>query len=546
VIVAEDRPSRRSSALAEASREAPADSRDATTVAVVAVTLAALVLRYVLAFRSGVFAANDLDGAAYFGAAVQLVHGSIPYKDFAFVQPPAVLLIASPIAALSRLIGTGAAFDIVRLLMPGVGTACVYLAARRVRHRGPVAVLVTGGIFAAYLPSIFASRTLYLEPWMDLACLAGITLAFDAEGSLATSRRMGFAGVWFGVAVSVKLWALAPLAVLVVVTCLHKPCKERLQRLLGGAAAGLFAVVLPFVVAAPGGFFHDVIISQLDRFGGRVPLSLRMDEIFGVAAVGKPRSLSYAVIFVAVSACVALLVAAARAVQAKGRRPSPLAVYSVICLAVAFDVLLVPGEFTYHYADFVAPFAAVSFGLAAAALARRFATTPNTARLAAMGAAVVLGAYLVHDVPRLRAQLPAVSATAVAKVIPPGACVVTDYTAVTIAADRFVADAIGCPEIVDAFGFDLTLDDGKTPEVSNRPTAALVAAWQDAFRKAGWIVLSPSAQSRIPLTMRLRRYLERNFRLVDRQDPQIWERNGTGSTTLVGTAKHDALAVSRR
>src|ERR1035441_2608827 len=44
------------------------------------------------------FSGNGYDDGVYLGAAVRLVNGAIPYRDFVFLQPPGSVLLFSPIA----------------------------------------------------------------------------------------------------------------------------------------------------------------------------------------------------------------------------------------------------------------------------------------------------------------------------------------------------------------------------------------------------------------------------------------------------------------
>ena len=73
------------------------------------------------------FGVTEYDDGAYFGSAIRLVHGALPYRDFVMVQPPGFTLLASPLALLSRAIGTRDALAIARLFMPLVAALNVVL-----------------------------------------------------------------------------------------------------------------------------------------------------------------------------------------------------------------------------------------------------------------------------------------------------------------------------------------------------------------------------------------------------------------------------------
>ena len=70
------------------------------------------------------------DVAVYLGAAVRLVQGLLPYRDFVFVQPPGSILLLTPFGALARLAGTRDALAALRCVEPLLAAADVLLAGR--------------------------------------------------------------------------------------------------------------------------------------------------------------------------------------------------------------------------------------------------------------------------------------------------------------------------------------------------------------------------------------------------------------------------------
>src|SRR6202034_4232150 len=75
-------------------------------------------------------------------------------------------------------------------------------------------------------------------------------------------------------------------------------------------------------------------------------------------------------------------------------------------------------------------------------------------------------------------------AAAADKVIPPGACVLTDQVSMTIVADRFTSSVPGCPQMVDGFGTDMDLSNGHNGDTGAARTAAVRQVWDSAFRHA--------------------------------------------------------------
>jgi Dolichyl-phosphate-mannose-protein mannosyltransferase len=85
-----------------------------------------------------------------------------------------------------------------RFLSVFAGSAAVVLAGFLVRHRGALAVLLTGGIIAIYPVAAVSSRTVLLEPWLVLFCLAGAVAVFDGDRLTSRTRRLAWGGAAFG------------------------------------------------------------------------------------------------------------------------------------------------------------------------------------------------------------------------------------------------------------------------------------------------------------------------------------------------------------
>ena len=52
----------------------------------------------------------DYDDGVHFAAAIGLVHGQLPYRDFLLLHPPGIVLVLSPFAGLALVIGEPMAF----------------------------------------------------------------------------------------------------------------------------------------------------------------------------------------------------------------------------------------------------------------------------------------------------------------------------------------------------------------------------------------------------------------------------------------------------
>src|SRR5487761_1533100 len=137
---------------------------------------------------------TEYDDGVYLGGALRMIEGAMPYKDFALVQPPGILLLMTPVAVIAQVTTTVKALALARLLTVLASAACVPLAGNLVRYRGTVVTLVTCGVLAIYPGDISSAHTLLLEPWMNLFCLLAMNAAFR-RGHLARPRRLVWAGL---------------------------------------------------------------------------------------------------------------------------------------------------------------------------------------------------------------------------------------------------------------------------------------------------------------------------------------------------------------
>ena len=159
---------------------------------IVLATVLALALRLFTLTRPGFLTGvSEYDDGVYLGAAIRLTQGALPYRDFAFVQPPGMLLLMTPAALVARLTTTATALAFARVLTVLASTACVPLAGNLVRYRGALVTAVTCGILAVYPDDIAAAHTLLLEPWMNLCCLLAANAAFR-RGSIARPARLAW------------------------------------------------------------------------------------------------------------------------------------------------------------------------------------------------------------------------------------------------------------------------------------------------------------------------------------------------------------------
>jgi hypothetical protein len=472
---------------------------------------------------AGVF---SYDEGAYVGSAIELARGLVPYKDFAFVQPPGISLLLLPVADLYRLAGLGtqdvtSAARVITAIATALGSG---LAALALRHRGVVGMMVAGGALAAFPLAYTAFSSTLLEPYLDLFCLLGVVLLFRG-GRLATGWRLALAGLAFGLAFGFKVWAVIPAGLGFCWVVRSRP--RDVLRYTGGVAAGVAAIYGPFLAIAPRAFIRDVFLAQVNRldlvgFGFH-----RFVLVSGVKYLRLPAWCAGALIVV----WVALWAAAHLLAPAGDEAGRSFDWYVAVVGVVVLCILMLGHPYYAHYSDILAPWAALSAGSlvarvvdgASARIALRSAGSGSATERAARARralggpvlAVVLVAVVVvptrelwsarkfDSAPENAAILRLVSAT------PAASCVVSDESAMLEAANRLTTGGPHCPVVIDSDGVRLVT----LAQLGRRPVAyrALAAEWQRWFGRASYVYLTRRFHLRIPWTRALSAWFHRHF-----------------------------------
>jgi hypothetical protein len=528
-----------SPAAASSSAQAKRGRLTPVGVAILVATAIGLALRLLQLTRPGhLLGVTEYDDGVYFGSAIRLINGVMPYKDFVLVQPPGLILLMTPVAALSKLTGSAWGLGIGRLITACAGAASVPLAGVLVRRRGLLAVVLTCGIMAVYPDAILAAHTVLQEPWLVLCVLLGLLAVFEDDRLTANGRRLAWGGVAFGFAGAIKLWAIFPI---VVIAALCLPNLRRLGVYLAGVIAGFLVPVLPFLIAAPSMFWRGVFLAQVVRVdNARTTLATRLADLSGIdSTVSTKVSIATATAALAVVLIALLIAGTCMAASILTRRlPPPLEWFALVTSLLVFVSFLIPADFYYHYAAFFIPFLALAIGLPvarlAAALQERAGQRSPGLRLdlAAAGIAVLALAVMAivqgHSETVLKAAYQPSSASAA---VPPGACVLSDQVSFTIAANRFTSSVPGCPQLVDGVGTDLALSHGHNGVSGAAHNPAVRAIWDSAFRKAQYVWLSngffdKTVARRIAWTPALRAYFTANFRRVHGPTKNLYQRIG--------------------
>jgi alpha-1,2-mannosyltransferase len=553
----------------------------------IACAAAACALRAYQLSRPGyLFGVTEYDDGVLFGNALRLVNGVMPYRDFSMVQPPGSTLLIAPAALLGRAAGTSAGLAASRLLTVAVDTANVVLLGVLVRHRGRVAVLIACGGYAVYPDAIIAAHTFLLEPWLNLLCLLGAVAVFDGDRVTTSRRRLAWAGAAFGFAVAVKLWALVPLVIAIVAVTVIARRVRPAAALAGGAALGLGLPLLPFVVLAPAALIRGVLIGQAVRDASTLanPVA-RLADLAGARLLppGVPQRAVVLAAIIVLAACWAGAWLAGRRLpsdrelpaeaplpsggstprgSAPSGEPAPsgdvplpapgrpstrrpgagppwaLDCYSLACTVAVTVMFLLPQLYYPHYGSFLAPFLVLALALPAGRMAGltagQLAVVGRAPRWRLVGSvalasalSLVLAALLVTRFHAESTEYGTSVPAAADKLIPAGACVITNQAAYTVAADRFDSGVPGCPGLVDSFGTLIAMTSGR-PDGPPSVVHPVVKLWEADMARAQYVWLTENTGGQMPWTSQLYTYFTGHFRLIGLA-PSHWTVSGVPS-----------------
>jgi hypothetical protein len=524
---------------------------DPIVLAIVMTTLAGFGLRmFYLLHGEFLLGVTEYDDGSYFGSAIRLTQGILPYRDFVFVQPPGIALLMLPSALLAHVTGSAWGLASGRILTVLAGTASVALMGLLVRHRGLFVTVVACGVAAVYPDAVAAAHTVLVEPWLVLFCLVGLVLVFDGDGLADRPRGLLWGGIALGFAGAVEAWAIVPVVMLLVM-CAVVPLRGRrwpgrIVPFAVGVAAGFLVPVAPFAAAAPRGFYQSLIVAQIGPRQGAIRAGLlgRLHQLTGLRGVdltSGPPAPSFAVWALAIILVLIVAGVPGFLLMIRSQAPTVLEWFALVCTELIVAMLLWPDQFHYHFAAFLAPFLGLAVALALAGLFRpadRAATGGSNTGSPGVGSGPAGHSGSVHGKwrPRLwtlaailvalmtviqainEGSLPPVvppSALAQAnRLVPQGSCVVTDNAALLLLADRFTSSAPGCTVIDDGRGTDLALSGGLTPETGAGLIPAVARLWRRSFSHAQFLWLTHRYPMRVAGTPALWRYVHRHFALI--------------------------------
>lgn len=459
---------------------------------------------------SGVLGWNEgYDDTVDVGAALRLVNGVIPYRDFVIVHPPGIALLMLPAALIGRLAGTRDALVVGNCLTVVVTAANPVLAGWLVRGAGRLATAVASFSLGLWMLTVSVDRTVELEPYLVLLTLAGAVVVFGG-GPTPSRRRLIVGGVLMGLAFVVKVWAFMPLAAVLLVW--SPRWRKEGAWLAAGVLAGIVVPIAPFFVAAPGSFVHDVFTDQLTRqtVTASTPFGQRLLETAGLGGL-TAFSVSSGV---AVALFVVLLLVIAAVFGLGWRSRTRLEWFALLAAVITFLAMFDAPTLFDHYAYFPAAMTAPLLGVCAGRLPRSLLSRRVPLVLTTLVGAGLVAFGVQQDSTYGSEYLSEASSTAsLAAYIPAGACVVSTYPVDLIDADRF--DPSGpCPAPVDPYGMYLAYDGGSTPHGCPPCSATFQLRWFGWLQDAQYVELRGPFDYFIPWNTPMAQWFTANYHLV--------------------------------
>jgi hypothetical protein len=290
---------------------------------------------------------------------------------------------------------------------------------------------------------------------------------------------------------------------------------------------GAVVPCLPFFLAAPHAFWHEVVADQLTRnVAAATPLGDRLQWITGIGGLPFLNGSTNVAVF-AFWFFVLLVIG----VFVVGRRHRILVEWYVLASSVVvflgmFEDAQFTPKYAYFPAAFIAPLLGVGlshFGRATLAAIRRWrpARRPIGGRGSVVAIAIGVGVIcflVVQDTDYSRGYLSEASdpSAQLASVIPPGTCVISDDPLDLLVANRFSTARAGCPAVVDPFGMYLAEDNGNTPHPSPPYGVGFQEQWASYLRQADYVELRGPFSDFIPWVPSSIGWFNQNFRLIAR------------------------------
>ena len=401
------------------------------------------------------YGGGGYDDGLHVGAALRLTSLELPYRDYVFLHPPGIAVLLWPVAVVGRLVSEQDAMALGRLLVTAFSVANVALVAWLVRKRGPVAMLAAGTFLALSPLTVATTRTTLHEPFMILFVLLGMAALFPGN-ELAPKNRTSLAGLFFGLALSIKLLAFLPVVAVFIV--LLRLGRDRLKMFALGLAVGFGMITIPFVALAPNQFVNQVLVSQIRRHQGSFARSISERFAMMLGLSNDPSS-TQALVASIVFAVFFVLVAMGFVLRRREVRPFEW--FSLISAAIVVLAMLRAPDLMEHYLYVSTAFLALLLGVTVGLVGGLIPREAGGLSLRWIAGFVMTLAIALAMVPLFSHD------TSVAKgfvrgaddpiewiqsYVPQGACIVADVSTILIVSDRFQSTNPDCPSPVDPFG----------------------------------------------------------------------------------------------
>lgn len=457
----------------------------------VAIVVLAFLVRLVpVLVRGSLYGSFSYDDGVYFGAALALVHGIVPYRDFLLLHPPGIVYLLAPFAWLGGLVGDDSGFAVARIAFMALGAANTLLVILVASSWGRRTAMAAGILYAVWPSAVMIERSSWLiAPQNTLLLLVLLALLYRRQAAAPGVRRAAVAGILAGLAFAVQIWAVAPMAVvlawLIVVSWRAgagwvRPALAFV--VAGGAAAGL--LWLPFLALSGWPMVRYIVVDQLGRTPEKGSMLVRLALLEGLPAISVRGGLAIKLLLIVAGvAAVGLVGWSAR----RGRVPwLPLGV-----LLVQVVILTIVPPFP-HYAGWPVPALALVLGSCAAGLLGEGAIS---GRRAARGAEVVFGVAAVGLclVSLVRSSGVPLDRAGILGLVGDARCVTTDSPVTLIETGLFERNLTnGCALKVDATG--TSYDVGRELKADRRHNTVYQQAMVDYYGGSDAVLLARISQ----------------------------------------------------
>ncbi len=420
----------------------------------------AVTVRLVGVLRGGgLYARGNYDDGVHFAAAMGLVNGLLPYRDFLLLHPPGVVLFLAPFALLSWVIGEPDAVAVARLSWMVLGGVNAVLCGLVLRPLSRLAGLVAALYYALSLGAIYVEHTTLLEPPATTLLLVALVLTrLLGSGDGIRTRHYVVAGLLLGVSPVLKIWGVVAILVVVGGIAFRRAWRPALIT-LGAATASCAAACLPFFLAAPVEMWKMVVVAQFNRRRTEERMAERLTDVLGTREwTGATGIWNHWLTATTVVLLVALVICVIRA---------ELRVVAALMITHGALVLTTPMWFL-HYAGLTSAPIALTIG---GALAAAMGWTAGIRWLPPALAALTAGLVLILAVPMTRLDLgrPFPGQSLAAAVADHPGCLTTDWPMASLQMDHMQTDLDRrCPFVVDLGGYSYYLYDGSYADVSRR------------------------------------------------------------------------------